>query len=69
VLAVWCYSDPKLDDPLLDAMLHRCNRGTIEEYWPPERDLVLEAYRSIRFPFPELPPASAGQMPPSQGYP
>src|SRR6476661_5086114 len=41
-LAVWCYGDPKLDDPLLDAMLYRFNRGTVEEYWPPERDLVLE---------------------------
>ena len=54
VLAVWCYGDPKLDDPGLDDMLRRYNRGTVEAYWPPERNLVLQEYRSIRFPFDEL---------------
>jgi len=53
-LAVWCYGDPKLDDPLLDAMLHRFNRGTVEKYWPPERDLVLAEYRPLAFPFREI---------------
>jgi SAM-dependent methyltransferase len=54
VLGVWCYGDPKLDDPALDETLRRYNRGMIEEYWPPERDLVLDEYRAIRFPFDEL---------------
>lgn len=54
VLAVWCYGDPSLDQPDLDEMLRRYNRGTVEGYWPPERDLVLDEYRTIRFPFAEL---------------
>jgi len=58
VLAVWCYGDPRLDDPSLDALLHGFNRGTVEEYWPPERNLVLEEYRRLGFPFPELPTPS-----------
>jgi len=72
-LAVWCYGDPKLDDPPLDAMLYRFNRGTVEEYWPPERDLVLEQYRTIRVPFPELPTPpfaleAAWSLPELMGY-
>jgi len=55
VLAIWCYGDPALADPALNDMLWQYNRGTIEAYWPPERDLVLEEYRSIRLPFEELP--------------
>jgi len=55
VLAVWCYGDPTLGDPVLNEVLWRYNRGTIEQYWPPERDLVLQEYRSIRFPLEELP--------------
>jgi SAM-dependent methyltransferase len=51
VLAVWCYGDPVLDDSVLDHILRGYNRGTVEQYWPPERDLVLEEYRNIQFPF------------------
>jgi SAM-dependent methyltransferase len=54
LLAVWCYGDPTLDDPVLDGILRRYNRGTVEEYWPPERDLVLDEYRAVRFPFGEM---------------
>jgi SAM-dependent methyltransferase len=55
VLAVWCYGDPTLGNPVLNEILWRYNRGTIEQYWPPERDLVLAEYRSIRFPLEEVP--------------
>jgi ubiquinone/menaquinone biosynthesis C-methylase UbiE len=54
VLAVWCYGDPVLEDSVLDQILRSYNRGTVEQYWPPERDLVLEEYRSIRFPFDQV---------------
>ncbi|MEO7503228.1 MAG: class I SAM-dependent methyltransferase, partial [Gemmatimonadaceae bacterium] len=38
-IAVWAYSDPVLDTPELHEILHRFNRGTIESYWLPERNL------------------------------
>lgn len=43
-----------LDTPELHEILHRFNRGTIESYWLPERDLVLEGYASVPFPFNEV---------------
>jgi SAM-dependent methyltransferase len=73
VLAVWCYGDPTLDHPELDDILRRYNRGTVEEYWPPERNLVLDEYRAVRFPFDEMvsPPFSleaAWSLPELVGY-
>jgi len=43
-----------LDTPELHQILHRFNRGTIENYWLPERSLVLEGYASVPFPFNEV---------------
>ena len=54
VIAVWCYGLHRLGDPW-DAVLHRFYAETVGPFWPPERILVDEAYRSIDFPFPELP--------------
>lgn len=53
-IAVWGYGDPVLDDPELQRALHGFNRGTIESYWLPERQLLLDGYRSIEFPFREI---------------
>jgi SAM-dependent methyltransferase len=73
VLAVWCYGDPTLDHPLLDDVLRRYNRGTVEQYWPPERDLVLDEYRAVPFPFDDMasPPFSleaSWSLPELMGY-
>jgi SAM-dependent methyltransferase len=54
LLAVWCYGDPRLDNPAIDRIVHGYNRGTVEQYWPRERDLVLAAYGTIPFPFREI---------------
>ncbi len=53
-IAVWGYGDPVLDTPELQQILHQFNRGTIESYWHPERQLVLDRYSTIPFPFDEL---------------
>ena len=53
-IAVWGYGDPVLDTPELQQILHRFNRGTIESYWHPERQLVLDGYSTIPFPFDEI---------------
>jgi SAM-dependent methyltransferase len=54
-VAVWSYGDPVLDTPELQRILHSFNRGTIESYWLPERQLVLDGYASVPFPFREVP--------------
>ena len=54
-IAVWGYGDPVLDTPELQQILHRFNRGTIESYWLPERQLVLDGYATVPFPFDEIP--------------
>ena len=54
-IAVWGYGDPLLDTPELQRILHGFNRGTIEEYWLPERMLLLGGYAAIPFPFSEVP--------------
>jgi SAM-dependent methyltransferase len=53
-IAVWGYGDPVLDTPELQQILHQFNRGTIESYWHPERQLVLDGYSTISFPFDEI---------------
>jgi SAM-dependent methyltransferase len=53
-IAVWGYGDPILDTPVLDEMLHDFNRVKLEEYWHPERKLLLDGYRTIAFPFEEI---------------
>ena len=56
VIAIWGYGDPVLDTEPIQQVVHDYNRGTIERYWQPERDLLLDEYRSIPFPFRKLAP-------------
>jgi len=53
-IVIWGYGDPIIDDPVLDKIVHDYNRGTIEKYWMPERDLILLGLRTIPFPFREI---------------
>lgn len=53
-IAIWGYGDPILDTPELQRILHAYNRGTIEPYWLPERQLLLDGYSTIPFPFDEI---------------
>ena len=32
-IAIWCYGDPVIDDPVLDAIVHPYNRETVEGNW------------------------------------
>lgn len=53
-VAVWGYGDPILNTKPLQETVHAFNRGVLEPYWAPERQLLLEGYRSIAFPFTEV---------------
>lgn len=54
VVAAWSYGDATLGDPALDAVLRDLAHGTLAAYWPPERRLVDEGYRTIPFPHREV---------------
>jgi SAM-dependent methyltransferase len=53
-VAVWGYGDPLLEAGALQDTLHEFNRGLLEPYWAPERQLLLDGYRTIPFPFAEV---------------
>ena len=51
LLAVWSYGLLTLHDATLDDIVHRFHREAMGPYWPPERRLVDEGYRSLTLPF------------------
>ena len=53
-LVIWGYGDPVMETLDLEGILHHYNRGTIEDYWMPERIIVLERYANVPFPFREV---------------
>lgn len=54
VLAAWCYGQMEVPGTALQHTLDRFYSDTVGPYWPPERRLVEEGYRSLSFPFPEI---------------
>lgn len=55
VIAVWCYGLADVA-PEIDRAVRAFYEGPLEPYWPPERELIDGAYRSLHFPFPEIEP-------------
>ena len=53
-IALWGYGDPVIDDSGVNAVIHEYNRSTIEDFWQPERQILLDGYRTIPFPFDEI---------------
>lgn len=59
VLAIWCYSLLRIA-PGIDEAMDAFYTQTVGSYWSPERRHTETAYRTLPFPFPELPfPACA----------
>jgi ubiquinone/menaquinone biosynthesis C-methylase UbiE len=56
VLAVWCYGKVKFATSAVRSVLGRFYHSTVGPYWPRERRLVEEGYRSLPFPFAEIEP-------------
>lgn len=54
MLAVWCYGLSSIN-PDVDKVAHHYYRNIVGPYWPPERRYIDEKYRTIPFPFVELP--------------
>lgn len=55
ILAVWCYNLLQIV-PDIDALLYSFYAETVGPYWPPERALIEDNYRSLPFPFEEIGP-------------
>jgi SAM-dependent methyltransferase len=54
-IVITVYGDAVLEDPKLNPMLQHYNKQIVGPYWPPERKIVDDGYRTIPFPFNELP--------------
>ncbi len=55
LIAVWCYGLQRVDDAPIDRLLEHFYGSVVGPYWAPERALVETGYRSLPFPFAELP--------------
>ncbi len=53
VIAVWCYNLCRIAPPI-DERLKTFYAATVGPFWPPGREHVDAAYRSLPFPFPAL---------------
>lgn len=54
VLAAWTYTVFRAGDAV-DELIDRFYHGTVGPYWPPERQYVQEGYRTLPFPWDEVP--------------
>ena len=54
VLAVWAYGVNEVEGDAINQLVQDFYSNTIGPYWPPERKLVEEGYRTISFPFAEI---------------
>jgi SAM-dependent methyltransferase len=55
-IAVWAYGDARADEPAVDRVLREFTRGLLGSYWPPERRILDEGFRTLPFPFREVTP-------------
>lgn len=53
VLAVWCYSLCRIER-MIDDLIEYFYRVTVGTYWPPQRKLVDEGYRTVALPIDDL---------------
>lgn len=56
VLAVWAYGINQTDHAAINEVINDFYENVVGPYWPPERKLVEEGYRTIEFPFAEITP-------------
>jgi ubiquinone/menaquinone biosynthesis C-methylase UbiE len=56
VLAVWAYGINTVEGDEVNQLVQNFYANIVGPYWPPERKLVEEGYRTIPFPFIEMPP-------------
>jgi SAM-dependent methyltransferase len=58
MLAVWTYGRPRIDAGVVDDLVAEFYERIVGPYWPPQRRWVEEGYRTLPFPFDEVPVAA-----------
>ncbi len=53
-IAAWCYALASIT-PEVDAVVWHLYSDLLGTYWPPERQMTMDGYATIPFPFAELP--------------
>jgi len=56
VLAVWAYGINTVEEDAINEVVQDYYSNVVGPYWPPERKLVEEGYRTLPFPFTEVQP-------------
>src|SRR5262249_24385836 len=56
VIAVWDYGIDQVEGDAVNVIAQDFYFNVVGPYWPPERKLVEEGYRTIPFPFEEIAP-------------
>jgi ubiquinone/menaquinone biosynthesis C-methylase UbiE len=56
VLAVWAYGIDEVEGSAIDEIVQDFYSNIVGSFWPPERQLVEEGYRTLPFPFAEIQP-------------
>ena len=55
-IAIWAYGKAFVEGDEIDRLVQEFYSETVGPYWPPERHIVEAGYRTLPFPFAELPP-------------
>jgi ubiquinone/menaquinone biosynthesis C-methylase UbiE len=56
VMAVWSYGINEVEDESVNRLMQNYYENVVGPYWPPERVLIEQGYRTIPFPFEEITP-------------
>jgi SAM-dependent methyltransferase len=57
IIAIWCYTLPEADDRFINEQIIHFYSEVLDSYWDPERKLIEEEYKTVPFPYEELPAA------------
>jgi len=56
IIAVWAYGINDVEGDAVNRLVQEFYSATVGPYWPPERKMVENGYRTIPFPFHEITP-------------
>jgi SAM-dependent methyltransferase len=62
LFAVWVYATNQVEGREVDALVQDYYSNIVGPYWPPERKMTEEGYRTIVLPFPEITPVPTFRM-------
>ena len=62
ILAVWVYATNRVEGAEVDSIVQSYYSNIVGPYWPPERKMTEDGYRTITLPFPEFSPVPSFRM-------